>query len=118
MMMARSDDWPDRPTEVLISADRTPEYAWADWLTARLVPNGLAVHRVPSGEDALEIVRGSALGLAFLGARWPRRTGLGLLRRIRSRRLIVPQPSERRAAKARRPLKDSIENIGRWPAQL
>ncbi len=74
-------DW---PTDVLISADRTVEHAWADWLTAKLEPNGLAVHRVGTGDEAVRIVRRGSLGLAMLGARWPVRSGLGLLRRIRS----------------------------------
>ena len=30
---------------ILISADQTPERAWASWLAARLAPTGLVVHR-------------------------------------------------------------------------
>jgi len=78
------------PWEVLISADRTPEQAWADWLTARLEPRGVGVFRVRSGEEALRIVRREQIKLAVLDARIQQMDGLGLLRRIRSINSVLP----------------------------
>lgn len=80
----RREEWLARPCEVLISADRTPQQAWADRLAARLRPNGLAVHRTFNGDEALEIARHGSLGLAVLDTHLPRLSALGLLRRIRS----------------------------------
>ncbi len=72
------------PWEVVISADRTPEKAWADWLTSRLEPRGVGVHRVPSDDDALQFVRRGHLMLAVLDTSVRHSECLGLLRRIRS----------------------------------
>ncbi len=85
MMMARDVRLrPGWPTEVLISADRIGEHRWADWLRGKLEPNGLAVHRAYSGDEALEVVRAGSLSLAVLGTQAPRSGGLALLRQIRS----------------------------------
>ncbi len=91
-MMMATHDWAGRgsPTDVLISADRTPESAWADWVAAMLEPNGMAVHRVGSGDDALRVLRSSPVRLAMLDTRLSGVGGLGLLRRIRSIAPKVP----------------------------
>lgn len=83
MMDLRHDRVVERRAKVLISADRTPERAWIDWLTARLEPNGLTVHQVCTRQEVLDLVRERSLSLALLDGRESAPTELGLLRRIR-----------------------------------
>jgi DNA-binding response OmpR family regulator len=74
----------------MISADRTSEQAWADWLTSRLEPKGVGVYRARNQDEALQIVRRGQVNLAVLDNKFHRTDGLGLLRRIRSIDSVLP----------------------------